>query len=186
MATAIAGNNFAKVNRDVEHDVLSIKELRVVDGNISGVRGPILFPTPVAPTVFTASGALARNTFYTTATTTALAMTIAAGTNVGDWIKVLYTAAIDTTVLHTYTAASTFSINSHLLIRGEDNTRVTVSSLSVSGNNRITLRGLSNGDCGVGTELNFLWTGSTWTAKVDVLGQGAMSAASATTGFSTV
>ncbi len=144
----------------------------------------------VAPTAI-AAGALTVNTHYTNNETTAKAYTIpsAAATRAGDWISILYTADIGNGNAHTYTTTTdtTFALGSHIVVPGEDATRVTVVDTAVAADNVLTITGLTNGDGGKGTRImlrNMTGEVNGWGVEAIVLGQGAMSAASADTAFS--
>ena len=142
----------------------------------------------VAPT---AIGALTVNTHYTNGETGNKAYTIpsAAATRAGDWISILYTADIGNGNAHTYTTTTdtTFALGSHIVVPGEDATRVTVVDTAVAADNVLTITGLTNGDGGKGTRImlrNMTGEVNGWGVEAIVLGQGAMSAASADTAFS--
>ena len=144
----------------------------------------------VAPTAI-AAGALTVNTHYTNGETGNKAYTIpsAAATRAGDWISILYTADIGNGSAHTYTTTTdtTFALGSHIVVPGEDATRVTVVDTAVAADNVLTITGLTNGDGGKGTRImlrNMTGEVNGWGVEAVVLGQGAMSAASADTAFS--
>ena len=143
-----------------------------------------------APTALTAAGELALNTHYQVNDTDAAAYTIpsAAAGRAGDWITVTYIAAIGNGVLHTYTSTTDtqFTLGSRIFVIGEDATRIPVIDTSVADDDRVSITGLTNGDGGIGTTLKFVnKTGTTngWAVYAQVEGQGAKSAASATTVF---
>jgi len=143
-----------------------------------------------APTALTAAGALALNTHYQVNDTDAAAYTIpsAADGRAGDWITVTYIADIGNGALHTYTCTTDtqFTLGSRIFVVGQDATRIPVIDTSVADDDRVSITGLTNGDGGIGTTLKFVnKTGTTngWSVYAEVLGQGAMSAASATTVF---
>ena len=143
-----------------------------------------------APTALTAAGALALNTHYQVNDTDAAAYTIpsAAAGKAGDWILVTYIAAIGNGALHTYTCTTDtqFALGSRIFVIGEDATRIPVIDTSVADDDRVSITGLTNGDGGIGTRLKFVnKTGTTngWSVFAEIEGQGAMSAASATTVF---
>ena len=144
----------------------------------------------VAPTALTAAGALSLNTHYQVNDTDAAAYTIpsAAAGRAGDWILVTYIAAIGNGALHTYTCTTDtqFALGSRIFVIGEDATRIPVIDTSVADDDRVSITGLTNGDGGIGTTLKFVnTTGTTngWSVYAKVEGQGAKSAASATTVF---
>ena len=90
--------------------------------------------------------------------------------------------------LHTYTCTTDtqFALGSRIFVVGQDATRIPVIDTSVADDDRVSITGLTNGDGGIGTTLKFVnKTGTTngWSVYAEVLGQGAMSAASATTVF---
>ena len=143
-----------------------------------------------APTALTAAGELALNTHYQVNDTDAAAYTIpsAAAGRAGDWITVTYIAAIGNGALHTYTCTTDtqFALGSRIYVIGEDATRIPVIDTSVADDDRVSITGLTNGDGGIGTTLKFVnKTGTTngWAVYAQVEGQGAKSAASATTVF---
>ena len=143
-----------------------------------------------APTALTAAGELALNTHYQVNDTDAAAYTIpsAAAGRAGDWITVTYIAAIGNGALHTYTSTTDtqFTLGSRVFVIGEDATRIPVIDTSVADDDEVRITGLTNGDGGIGTTLKFVnKTGTTngWSVFAEVEGQGAMSAASATTVF---
>ena len=144
----------------------------------------------VVPTAI-AAGALAVNSHYTNAETAAKAYTIpsAAAGRAGDWISVLYSADIGNGVAHTYTTTTDtkYALGSHIVVEGEDATRITVVDTATTADNILTITGLTNGDGGKGTRLMFRnITGATdgWAVECIAKGQGAMSAASADSVFS--
>ena len=143
-----------------------------------------------APTALTAAGELALNKHYQVNDTDAAAYTIpsAAAGRAGDWITVQYIAAIADSALHTYTCTTDtqFCLGSRIFVIGEDATRIPVIDTSVADDDRVSITGATNGDGGIGTTLKFVnKTGTTngWAVDVVVEGQGAKSAASATTVF---
>jgi len=143
-----------------------------------------------APTALTAAGELAVNTHHQVNDTDNAAYTIpkAATTRAGDWITVQYIAAIANGQLHTYTCTTDtqFCLGSRIYVIGEDGTRIPVIDTSVADDDRVSITGLTNGDGGIGTTLKFVnTTGTTngWSVYAVVEGQGAKSAASATTVF---
>lgn len=108
---------------------------------------------------------LSVNTHYKGSVSTALAMTIpaAATSRKGDWITVTYTAAINNGAAHTYTTTTdtTFAAGSVLIglpgADDNDGTRVgRVDECSGSGDNVVTITGLTDGDGGIGTTLKFV------------------------------
>ena len=109
---------------------------------------------------------LSVNTHYKGSTSTNLAMTIPAASagRAGDWITVTYTAVISNGQAHTYTCTSddtSFAAGSVLIgLPGADDadgTRVgRVDECSGSGDNVITITGLTDGDGGIGTTLKFV------------------------------
>tara|TARA_R110001592_G_C13079005_1_gene742478 strand:+ start:117 stop:1007 length:891 start_codon:yes stop_codon:yes gene_type:complete len=143
----------------------------------------------VAPTAI-AAGALAVNTHYTNAETAAKAYTIpsAVAGKAGDWITVTYIANIANTNLHSYTTTTdaAFAPGSMIRVQPNDATRVAVVDVATTNDNIVKITGLTNGDGGIGTTIRFVnKTGTTngWAVDAVVLGQGAQSAASATTVF---
>jgi len=71
-------------------------------------------------------------------------------------------------------------------VQPHDATRIAVVDISVADDDEVKITGLNNGDGGIGTVLRFVnTTGETngWAVEAIVLGQGACSAASATTVF---
>ena len=143
-----------------------------------------------APTALTAAGALSLNTHYQVNDTDAAAYTIpsAAAGRAGDWITVTYIAAIGNGALHTYTSTTDtqFALGSRIFVIGEDATRIPVIDTSVADDDEVRITGLTNGDGGIGTTLKFVnKTGTTngWSVYAVIEGQGAKSAASATTVF---
>ena len=142
-----------------------------------------------APTAI-AAGALTVNTAYTNAETAAKNYTIpscAAG-DIGDWITVTYIADIGNGNLHSYhsTTDTQFALGSMVRVVGEDATRVAVVDVSVADDDEVKITGLTNGDGGIGTTLRFVNTtgaANGWAVDCVVQGQGAKSAASATTVF---
>ena len=136
-----------------------------------------------APTALTATE-LSVNTHYKNTTATTLAMTIpsAAASNIGDWITVVYSAALNNTVDHTYTTTTdaAFAPGSGIIRVGGAVT--SAYDEATTDDNIITLTGATNGDGGPGTMLKFVnLTGTTngWAVQVIVLNRGNGSAASA-------
>jgi len=145
----------------------------------------------VAPTALTTAGELAVNTHYSQSVTAARAHTLpsAVTTKAGDWITVLYLAAIANTLVQTYTVHaddSNFALGSRIRIIGEDGTRIPVIDTAVANDDEVKLTGLNNGDCGIGTYLRFVNTSGTangWAVDCVVEGQGTKAVASANTLF---
>jgi len=151
---------------------------------------PMALHYGVAPTAI-AAGALTVNSHYTNAETANKAYTIpsAAAGRAGDWISILYIADIGNGNAHTYTTTTdtTFALGSHVIVPGQDATRVTVVDTAVAADNVFTITGLTNGDGGKGTRImlrNMTGEVNGWGIEAVVQGQGAMSAASADTAFS--
>jgi hypothetical protein len=150
---------------------------------------PSIGTAGVAPTTI-AAGALAVNTHYTNAETDPKAYTIpsAAAGKAGDFITVTYIAHIGTTDLHSYTTTTdtAFAPGSMIRVQPHDATRIAVVDVATTNDNILKITGLDNGDGGIGTTLRFVnKTGTTngWAVDAVVLGQGACTAASATTVF---
>jgi len=150
---------------------------------------PSIGTAGVAPTAISV-GALTVNTHYTNAETAAKAYTIpsAADGKAGDWITVTYIANIGDGNLHSYTTTTdtTFALGSMIRVQPHDATRIAVVDVAVAADNILKITGLTNGDGGIGTTLRFVnRTGTTngWAVDAVVEGQGACSAASATTVF---
>ena len=109
--------------------------------------------------------ALAVNTHYKSIAT-ACAMTIpsAALGKAGDWITVTYGTVINNGVAHTYTSTSddtSFAAGGVLIaLPGADDSNGTrvgrVDECSGSGDNTITITGLTDGDGGIGTTMKFV------------------------------
>jgi len=151
---------------------------------------PMALHYGVAPTAI-AAGALTVNSHYTNGETANKAYTIpsAAAGRAGDWISILYIADIGNGNAHTYTTTTdtTFALGSHVIVPGQDATRVTVVDTAVAADNVFTITGLTNGDGGKGTRImlrNMTGEANGWGIEAVVWGQGAMSAASADTVFS--
>ena len=169
--------------------ISGINAITVAD-KLYRVTMPELGTGNVAPTAVTAAGALTVNTHHYMNDADAGAYTIpsAAAGRAGDWITVTYITAIDNGALHTYTCTTDtqFTLGSRIFVIGEDATRIPVIDTSVADDDRVSITGLTNGDGGIGTTLKFVnTTGTTngWSVNVVVEGQGAKSAASATTVF---
>tara|TARA_R110000822_G_scaffold289857_4_gene411881 strand:+ start:255 stop:1181 length:927 start_codon:yes stop_codon:yes gene_type:complete len=148
------------------------------------------FGTASAAPVATAAGALALNTAYTNSETAAKAYTLpsAAAGRKGDWITVKYKSSIANGNLHSYhcTTDAQFALGSMITVNPCDATRIGVVDVSVADDDEVQITGLTNGDGGIGTSLKFLNTTGElngWVCEVIVEGQGACSAASATTVF---
>ena len=125
---------------------------------------------------------LSVNTAYKGSVATALAMVIpsAAAGKAGDWITVLYTVDINNGAAHTYSGATdvNYTPGSMIVTRaGADDsngTRVATTDESTTNDDVITITGLTDGDGGIGTTLQFVnMTGTTngWAAYVVVEGQ---------------
>ena len=109
---------------------------------------------------------LSVNTHYKGTTTTNLAMTIPAASagKAGDWITVTYDSIIANGQAHTYTCTSddtSFAAGSLLIaLPGADDadgTRIgRIDECSGSGDNVVTITGLTDGDGGIGTTLKFV------------------------------
>ena len=148
--------------------------------NTAGLRDARTFrqhgTSGAARTAITAT-ALAVNTHYSGETATTLAMTIpsAAAGNIGDWITVFYTTAINDSTVHTYTTTTdtAFALGS-TVIRTGGNVSNEV-DVSVADDDFITIDADTNGDGGVGTTLHFVnTTGTTngWAVHVEVCHRG--------------
>ena len=141
-----------------------------------------------APTAISV-GALTVNTHYTNAETAAKAYTIASAADgkAGDWITVTYIANIGNTNLHSYTVADTnYALGSMIRVQPHDATRIAVVDVATTNDDILKITGLTNGDGGIGTTLRFVnrtGTSDGWAVDAVVEGQGACSAASATTVF---
>jgi len=151
---------------------------------------PMALHYGVAPTAISV-GALTVNSHYTNNETAAKAYTIpsAAAGRAGDWISILYIADIGNGAAHTYTTTTdtTFALGSHVIVPGQDGTRVTVVDTAVAADNVFTITGLTDGDGGKGTRImlrNMTGEANGWGIEAVVQGQGAMDTASADTAFS--
>ena len=151
---------------------------------------PMALHYGVVPTGI-AAGALTVNSHYTNNETAAKAYTIpsAAAGRAGDWISILYIADIGNGNAHTYTTTTdtAYALGSHVIVPGQDATRVTVVDTATTNDNIFTITGLTNGDGGKGTRImlrNMTGEANGWGIEAVVQGQGAMSAASADTVFS--
>ena len=169
--------------------ISGIASITVAD-KLYRVTMPELGTGNVAPTAVTAAGALAVNTHHYLNDADAGAYTIpsASAGRAGDWITVTYIAAIGNGALHTYTSTTDtqFTLGSRIFVIGEDATRIPVIDTSVADDDEVRITGLTNGDGGIGTTLKFVnKTGTTngWSVYAVIEGQGAKSAASATTDF---
>lgn len=149
---------------------------------------PSIGTAGVAPTAISA-GALTVNTHYTNAETAAKAYTIpqAGSGRAGDWITVTYIANIGNGNLHSYTVGDTnYAPGSMIRVQPHDATRIAVVDVSTTNDDILKITGLTNGDGGIGTTITFVnKTGAAdgWSVDAIVEGQGACSAASATTVF---
>ena len=150
---------------------------------------PSIGTAGVAPSAISA-GALAPNTHYTNAETAAKAYTIpqAGAGRAGDWITVTYIANIGNGNLHSYTQTTdaNFAPGSMIRVQPQDATRIAVVDVSTTNDDILKITGLTNGDGGIGTTIKFVnKTGAAlgWSVDAVVLGQGACTAASATTVF---
>jgi len=127
--------------------------------------------------------ALAVNTHYKSINTVCL-MTIPAASagKAGDWITVTYGTIIDNGVVHSYTSTSddtSFAAGSVLISPpGADDSNGTrigrVDECSGSGDNTITITGLTDGDGGIGTTMKFVnLTGTVngWAVEGMIMGQ---------------
>tara|TARA_R110001583_G_scaffold56185_2_gene169949 strand:- start:2415 stop:2978 length:564 start_codon:yes stop_codon:yes gene_type:complete len=156
----------------------------VVLKNSAGLRDSRSFRSATSGVARTGATAteLSVNTHYVNGTATGLAMTIpsAASSNIGDWITVFYTTAVNNSANHTYTTTTdtAYALGSTITRIGGAVTSAT--DVSVAADNIITIAGTTNGDAGQGTTLKFVnTTGTTngWAAEVIILNQGAGSAA---------
>ena len=154
MTTNYAGSTVSAVY--LHTDITSCGAITCSAANTSVGRLPSLGMGAVAPTALGA-GALSVNTAYAGATATAIAMTIpsAAAGRAGDWITVLYTAAIANTVVHTYTTTTdtAYALGS-VAIRSGGSSAGKV-DVSVAADNILTITGATAGDGGIGTYLKF-------------------------------
>jgi hypothetical protein len=144
--------------------------------------------TTVARTALTidTGAALAANINYTMAATDDAALTLPtqANSKQGDYITLLLTGPVDNTkVLKIGTDGEFFTAGSLLHVPAVDATRIAVISLANGTNDFLNITGLTNGDGGTGTFVQCYFNGSTWSINARVEGQGANSAASATTVF---
>jgi hypothetical protein len=151
----------------------------VVLKNSAGLRDSRSFRSATSGVARTAASAteLSVNTHYVNGTATALAMTIpsAASSNIGDWITVFYTTAINNSANHTYTTTTdtAYALGSTITrIGGAVTSAVDV---SVALDNILTLAGDTNGDCGMGTTVKLVNTTGTlngWAVEAMILNQG--------------
>jgi len=195
----VANSNVAALTTGAEYNAVfnglglsTVAITQDVTGAYGGSSAEIPLPelTWGGAATATAAGALATNTNYTNAETAAKAYTLpsAAAGSKGDWITVLYIANIGNTNLHSYHSATDtqFVLGSKIVVQPDDATRIAVVDISVADDDEVKITGLTNGDGGIGTALRFVnTTGETngWAVEAIVLGQGACSAASATTVF---
>ena len=191
-ANAAALTTGTEFNDALQGFVTGVAITQDVTGAYGGSSAEIPLPelTWGGAATATAAGALATNTNYTNAETAAKAYTLpsAAAGSKGDWITVLYIANIGNTNLHSYHSATDtqFVLGSKIVVQPHDATRIAVVDISVADDDEVKITGLTNGDGGIGTALRFVnTTGETngWAVEAIVLGQGACSAASATTVF---
>ena len=146
----------------------------------------------VTPTVQPAdTSTLVVNNHYVFGTGAARGYRIpaAADGRAGDWISVVYSANITDEANHTFTTTTdaAYIYGSIIRVIGNDGTRVGVVDTSGSGDNIVTIAGLTNGDGGIGTRVMFRnMTGEVdgWAVECVVEGQGAQNVASADTAFS--
>jgi len=148
------------------------------------------FGTGSAAMSSTTAGELSRNTAYTNSETAAKAYTLpsAAAGRKGDWITVAYKASIGNGNLHSYhcTTDAQFGLGSMITVQPCDATRIGVVDVSTTNDDEVQITGLTNGDGGIGTKLSFLNTTGLvngWVVNAVIEGQGACSAASATSVF---
>ena len=191
-ANAAALTTGTEFNEVLQGFVTGVAITQDVAGAYGGSASEIVLPelTWGGAATATAAGALAVNTNYTNAETAAKNYTLpsAAAGSKGDWITVLYIADIGNTNLHSYhsTTDAQFVLGSKIIVQPHDATRIAVVDISVADDDEVKITGLTNGDGGIGTALRFVnTTGETngWAVEAIVLGQGACSAASATTVF---
>ena len=182
-------NNLTRPTKYCSTAITSVNAINVND-ELYRNDLPSLGTGNVAPTPVTGAGALTVNTHHTINASGATAFTIPAATSgkAGDWITATYIGAIGNGNLHSYTCTTDtqFTLGSRIYVPGQDGTRITVIDTSVADDDRVSITGLTNGDGGIGTTLKFVnTTGKTngWSVYAVVQGQGAMSAASATTVF---
>lgn len=137
---------------------------------------PSLSMGNAAPTA-TAAGALAVNTAYTNAETAARAYTIpsASGGKAGDWITVVYTAAIGNGNAHTYSGTTDVNYAPGSIIMRSGGSAAGKVDVSTTNDDVITITGATNGDGGIGTTLKFVnMTGTTngWAVEAITRSQG--------------
>jgi hypothetical protein len=148
--------------------------------NTGGLRGAKTLrdsaTSNATPTAISDALALSVNTYYTSIAANAdVTIPSAAAGNIGDFISVYYSIAINDSVLHTYTTTTdtAFALGSTAVRVG--GATASVGDLSVALDNVLTITGATNGDGGLGSTVRFVnMTGTTngWAVAAVTLNQG--------------
>ena len=172
--------------------ITSCGAINIASVNASTLDQPLTLHPTIATSEPSNAGTFAVNTHTVVTTTAVRAWRIpsAAAGRAGDWISILYTAAIGDGNAHSFTtttdtiyvAGSTIRIPS-----GSADARVGVVDVAGANDNVITITGATNGDGGVGTRLmlrNLTGEANGWAVECVVEGQGTTAVASADSFFS--
>jgi hypothetical protein len=168
-----------------------LRDAHVQNLEVSGVHNLInnlLFPTAARTALTVDTGAaLQRNQHYTMLATATAALTLPAQSTCvkGDFITLVLTGPVDNgATLKIGTSGEFFTAGSQVRVVGQDGTRIgVVDHADGTADDFINIVGLTAGDGGTGSTVSLVFNGSTWTADAVIEGQGAQSAASASTVF---
>jgi hypothetical protein len=172
--------------------ITSCGAISIASADASALDQPLTFHPTTATAEPSNTAAFAVNTHTLITTTAARSWRIpsAAAGRAGDWISILYTAAIGNGNAHSFTTTTDTIYVAGSAIRipsGSANERIGVVDIAAANDNILTITGASNGDGGVGTRLllrNLTGEANGWAVECVVEGQGTTAAASATSVFS--
>ena len=172
--------------------ITSCGAINIATAFLSEYDQPLTFHPKAASVQPANSGTFAANTHTVVTTTAARNWKIpsAAAGRAGDWISILYTAAIGDGNAHTFTTSTdtNYVVGSAIRIpSGSADARIGVVDTASSNDNIITITGATNGDGGIGTRLmlrNLTGALNGWAVECVIEGQGTTAVASADSLFS--
>ena len=171
--------------------ITSCGAISIASADASTFDQPLVFHPTTATAEPSNAATFAVNTHTVITTTAARAWRIpsAAAGRAGDWISILYNAAIGDGNEHTFTTTTDTIYVAGSAIRipsGSANARIGVIDIAAANDNQIKITGASNGDGGVGTRLmlrNLTGEANGWAVECVIEGQGTTAVASADSVF---
>lgn len=172
--------------------ITSCGTINIASAVASTLDQPLTFHPTTAAAEPANAGTFAVNTHTIVTTTAARNWKIpsAAAGRAGDWISILYTAAIGNGNAHTFTTTTDTIYVGGSAIRipsGSADARIGVVDIASANDNVINITGATNGDGGIGTRLmlrNLTGELNGWAVECVVEGQGTTAVASADSVFS--